>query len=120
MELPGYLIVSRGSSRREGVRKHGGDEEDVKEAVRKGAPKMTGDSFKQEREKSKAHDAAMGRTATGRKKPVRQMTSTQKWRASANEAVMSADRKPEKFVKPDGKIGIRMVPTDKAVINKNS
>lgn len=101
---------------------HGEDdeEEDVKEAVRrKGAPKMTGDSFKQEREKSKAHDIAMGRTATGRKKPVRQMTSTQKWRATANESVMSADRKPEKFIKPDGKIGIRMGRVDKNVVDKD-
>lgn len=100
---------------------HGEDEEeDVKEAVRrKGAPKMTGDSFKQEREKSKAHDIAMGRTATGRKKPVRQMTSTQKWRASANEDVMSADRKPEKYVKPDGKVGIRMARVDKSVVSKD-
>ena len=42
------------------------------------APKMKGDSFKQERDRARAHDAAMGRTATGRKKPVRQMTSTQR------------------------------------------
>lgn len=42
------------------------------------APKMKGDWLKKEREKNRAHDAAMGRTPTGRKKPVRQMTSTQK------------------------------------------
>jgi hypothetical protein len=35
------------------------------------------------------------------------------------EAVMSADKKPEKYVKPDGKIGIRMVRTDKEVVNKD-
>jgi len=33
---------------------------------------------------------------------------------------MSADKKPEKFVKPDGKVGIRMVRTDKNVVNKDA
>ena len=35
-----------------------------------------------------------------------------------NASVQSADRKPEKYVKPDGKVGIRMVKTDKEVIKK--
>ena len=35
-----------------------------------------------------------------------------------NASVQSADRKPEKYIKPDGKVGIRMVKTDKEVINK--
>ena len=34
------------------------------------------------------------------------------------EAVQSADKKPEKYVKADGKVGIRMVKTDKEVIKK--
>ena len=34
----------------------------------------------------------------------------------ANEAVQSADRKPEKYVRPDGKVGIRMTSVDKKVI----
>lgn len=42
------------------------------------APKIKDDFLKKERERNRAHDAAMGRTATGRKKPVRKMTSTQK------------------------------------------
>jgi hypothetical protein len=42
------------------------------------APKLKGDWLKKEREKNREHDAAMGRTPTGRKKPVRQMTSTQR------------------------------------------
>ena len=37
-----------------------------------------------------------------------------------NEAVQSADRKPEKYTKPDGKIGVRMVKTDKEVIKKEA
>ena len=37
-----------------------------------------------------------------------------------NESVQSADRKPEKYIKPDGKVGIRMVKTDKEVIKKES
>ena len=102
---------------------HGGDEdeEDMKEAVRKGAPKMQGDFLKKERERNRAHDAAMGRTPTGRKKPVRTMTSTQRSLAKMrNEAVQSADRKPEKYIKPDGKVGIRMARTDKKVVSKDA
>ena len=38
--------------------------------------------------------------------------------AKMNDAVQSADRKPEKYIKPDGKVGIRMVKTDKEVIKK--
>ena len=37
-----------------------------------------------------------------------------------NSSVQSADRKPEKYLKPDGKMGIRMVKTDKEVIKKES
>ena len=40
--------------------------------------------------------------------------------AKMNDAVQSADRKPEKYLKPDGKVGIRMVKTDKEVIKKES
>lgn len=46
------------------------------------APKLKGDYIKTQREKDRAHDAAMGRTATGRKKPQRAMTSTQRSLAS--------------------------------------
>jgi len=45
-----------------------------------------------------------------RKKAITQM----------KDAVQSADRKPEKYMKPDGKMGIRMVKTDKEVIKKES
>ena len=37
-----------------------------------------------------------------------------------NASVQSADRKPERYVKPDGKVGIRMVKTDKEVIKKEA
>jgi hypothetical protein len=37
-----------------------------------------------------------------------------------NASVQSADRRPEKYVRPDGKVGIRMVKTDKEVIKKES
>ena len=36
------------------------------------------------------------------------------------EGVQSADKKPEKYIKPDGKVGIRMVRTDKKVIDKDA
>ena len=45
---------------------------------RKGAPKMTGDSIAIQRAKDAELNKALGRTKTGRKKPVRQMTSTQR------------------------------------------
>ena len=35
-------------------------------------------------------------------------------------SVQSADKKPEKYMKPDGKVGIRMVKTDKEVIKKEA
>jgi len=38
----------------------------------------------------------------------------------ATEAVHSADKKPEKYRKPDGKIGIRMVPMDKEVVKREA
>ena len=61
-------------------------EADLDEAPRrKGAPKMSGDFIKIQRAKDAAHNAAMGRTKTGRKKPVRTMTSTQKSLASMRE-----------------------------------
>jgi hypothetical protein len=37
-----------------------------------------------------------------------------------NASVQSADKKPEKYIKPDGKVGVRMVKTDKEIINKES
>jgi hypothetical protein len=36
------------------------------------------------------------------------------------EAVHSADKRPEKYRKPDGKIGIRMVPMDKEVVKREA
>ena len=35
-------------------------------------------------------------------------------------SVQSADKKPEKYTKPDGKVAVRMVKTDKEVINKEA
>ena len=40
--------------------------------------------------------------------------------ALAKEEVQSADKKPEKFIKPDGTVGIRMVRTDKKVVDKDA
>jgi len=37
-----------------------------------------------------------------------------------NESVQSADRKPEKYMKPDGKVGVRMVKTDKEIVKKEA
>jgi len=54
------------------------------------APKMKGDWLKKERERNREHDAAMGRTATGRKKPTRTMTSTQKSLASLRKEMKEA------------------------------
>jgi hypothetical protein len=57
------------------------------------APKIKGDWLKKERERNREHDAAMGRTATGRKKPTRTMTSTQKSLASFREQMAEGGMK---------------------------
>ncbi len=43
-----------------------------------------------------------------------------KTKDDVNASVQSADRKPERYMKPDGKVGIRMVKTDKEVIKKEA
>ena len=45
---------------------------------------------------------------------------TSDYKKAMNADVHSADRKPEKYIKPDGKVGIRMVKVDKEVIKKES
>ena len=62
-------------------------------SVDEAAPKMKHavDPLKVAREKDRAHDAAMGRTATGRKKPERAMTSTQKSMASMRNEEVELD-----------------------------
>jgi hypothetical protein len=45
---------------------------------------------------------------------------TSDYKKAMNASVQSADKKPEKYIKPDGKVGIRMVKTDKEVIKKES
>ena len=42
------------------------------------------------------------------------------YKKAMNSSVQSADRKPEKYMKPDGKVGVRMVKTDKEVIKKET
>lgn len=54
-------------------------------------PKMKPDFLKTQRAKDAAHNAAMGRTATGRKKPVRAMTSTQRSMASMRKEEVELD-----------------------------
>jgi hypothetical protein len=58
------------------------DEAPARRNGKKGAPKMTGDSVAIQRAKDAEHNKAMGRTKTGRKKPVRTMSSTKKSLAS--------------------------------------
>lgn len=53
--------------------------------IEEAGPKIKPDFLKVQRAKDAAHNAAMGRTATGRKKPVRTMTSTQRSMASMNK-----------------------------------
>tara|TARA_A100001035_G_scaffold243789_1_gene211086 strand:+ start:3121 stop:4287 length:1167 start_codon:yes stop_codon:yes gene_type:complete len=45
---------------------------------------------------------------------------TSDYKKAMNASVDSADKKPEKYMKPDGKMGIRMVKTDKEIIKKES
>ena len=68
------------------------------------APKIKGDWLKKERERNREHDAAMGRTATGRKKPTRTMTSTQKSLASFREQMAEGGKKKSETVNEKYKI----------------
>ena len=45
---------------------------------------------------------------------------TSDYKKAMNADVHSADKKPEKYVKPDGKVGIRMVKVDKEVIKQEA
>lgn len=54
-------------------------------------PKIKPDFLKVQRAKDAAHNDAMGRTATGRKKPERAMTSTQRSLASMNKEEAELD-----------------------------
>lgn len=56
----------------------------------------------------------------GESDEVKYYAQKRKKQYHGNESVQSADRKPEKYVKPDGKVGIRMVRTDKEVIRKEA
>jgi len=56
----------------------------------------------------------------GESDEVKYYAQKRKKQYHGNENVQSADRKPEKYVKPDGKVGIRMVRTDKEVIKKET
>jgi hypothetical protein len=99
--------------------------ETQKEAVRrKGAPKMTGDSIAIQRAKDAELNKALGRTKTGRKKPERTMTSTQKSLASMQKETKGAPkgyhftrdgklRKGDAGADGDGGAKLRSDPLDK-------
>ena len=56
----------------------------------------------------------------GESDEVKYYAQKRKKQYHGNESVQSADRKPEKYVKANGKVGIRMVRTDKEVIKKEA
>jgi hypothetical protein len=99
--------------------------DDMKEAVRrKGAPKITGDSIAIQRAKDAELNKALGRTKTGRKKPERTMTSTQKSLASMQKETKGAPkgyhftrdgklRKGDAGADGDGGAKLRSDPLDK-------
>jgi hypothetical protein len=72
-----------------------------------------------------ARDYATGNRPVGiNKKGVKIMKRTKYVNKAVDkltqEEVQSADKKPEKYIKPDGKVGIRMVRTDKKVVDKDA
>lgn len=72
-----------------------------------------------------ARDYATGNRPVGaNKKAMKNMKRTQYVNKAVDkltkEAVVSADKKPEKYIKPDGKVGIRMVRADKKVVDKDA
>ena len=56
----------------------------------------------------------------GESDEVKYYAQKRKKQYHGNESVQSADRKPEKYIKPDGKVGIRMVRTDKEIVKKEA
>ena len=101
--------------------------EDLDEAPRrKGAPKMGGDSIAIQRAKDRAHNDAMGRTKTGRKKPVRKMTSTQRSLASLRgEEVENIDdqfdaiiKEAEANKKSYGDLVVELTSAEKKLVNQ--
>lgn len=80
---PGHIgAIQRMLDKEREIKKAKGTAKKESAEIEEKAPKMKGDWLKKERERNRAHDAAMGRTPTGRKKPVRTMTSTQRSLAS--------------------------------------
>lgn len=82
---------------------------------------------------NKSRNSAMASAVRGDKDSYHRDTATMKKREKGlknadraavrnirKEDVQSADKKPEKYVKPDGKVGIRMVRVDKQVIKKDA
>lgn len=67
------------------------DEAPKRRNGKKGAPKMTGDSVAIQRAKDAEHNDAMGRTKTGRKKPVRTGSSTKRSLASLRGEAVELD-----------------------------
>ena len=91
MEKDGYQYI--GFVHKDGsVSLKKGFKESVDEAPRrKGAPKITGDYIAIQRAKDAELNKALGRTKTGRKKPVRTMTSTQRALASLRREEVELD-----------------------------
>jgi hypothetical protein len=80
------------------------------------APKIKPDFLKTQREKDRAHDAAMGRTPTGRKKP---MTSTQRSLASMRKEESELDEvAPTKKAITRALQGLRAQPKEKVSVKK--
>lgn len=101
--------------------------EDLDEAPRrKRAPKMTGDSIAIQRAKDAELNKALGRTKTGRKKPVRKMTSTQRSLASLRgEEVENIDdqfdaiiKEAESNKKSYGDLVVELTAAEKKLVNQ--
>ena len=80
------------------------------------APKMKDDFIKTQREKDRAHDAAMGRTPTGRKKT---MTSTQRSMAAMRKEETDLDEAtPTKKAITRALQGMKVQPKEKVTVKK--
>ena len=81
--------------------------------------KMVRSKDKDNREHPAAELKTMAKRTAGEKMADR-LAKRKTFKKLRNEDVMSADKKPEKYIKPDGKVGIRMVRTDKKVVDKDA
>ena len=95
----------------------------AKASKEKAASSAVAKMFRSKDKDNREHPAAELKTMAKRtagEKMADRLAKRKTFKKLRNETVMSADKKPEKYIKPDGKVGIRMVRADKKVVDKDA